>query len=36
MLYILRQYLLKSPPDKKQASKGLAKDHLYISLKAIL
>jgi hypothetical protein len=35
MLYILKQYLLKSPPDKKQASKGLTKDYSYISPKAI-
>jgi hypothetical protein len=36
MLYILRQYLLKSLLDKKQVSKGLVKDHSYILPKAIL
>jgi hypothetical protein len=35
MLYILRQYLLKSLSNKKQASKGLAKNNLYILLKAV-
>jgi hypothetical protein len=35
MLYILRQYLLKSPLNKKQASKSLVKDYPYISPKAV-
>jgi hypothetical protein len=35
MLYILRQYLLKSLSNKKQASKGFAKDYPYILLKAV-
>jgi hypothetical protein len=35
MLYTLKQYLSKSPPDKKQANKGLTKDNLYILLKAV-
>jgi hypothetical protein len=35
MLYTLRQYLLKSPPDKKQASKDLIKNNPYILLKAV-
>jgi hypothetical protein len=35
MLYILRQYLSKSSSDKKQASKGLAKNNSYIPLKAV-
>jgi hypothetical protein len=33
MLYILKQYLLKSLPDKKRASKDLVKNNLYILLK---
>jgi hypothetical protein len=36
MLYILKQYLLKSLSDKKQANKGLAKNNSYIPPKAIL
>jgi hypothetical protein len=35
MLYTLRQYLSKSLPDKKQASKGLVKDNPYISSEAV-
>jgi hypothetical protein len=35
MLYTLRQYLLKSLLNKKQASRGFAKDYFYILLKAI-
>jgi hypothetical protein len=36
MLYTLRQYLLKSLLDKKQANRGLVKDNSYISPKAVL
>jgi hypothetical protein len=36
MLYILRQYLLKSLSDRKQANKGFAENNLYILLKAVL
>jgi hypothetical protein len=35
MLYILRQYLLKSLLNKKQASRGFAKDYSYILLKTV-
>jgi hypothetical protein len=35
MLYILRQYSLKSLLDEKQASRGLVKNNFYILLKAI-
>jgi hypothetical protein len=35
MLYILRQYLLKSLPDRKQANKGLTKNNPYILSKAV-
>jgi hypothetical protein len=35
MLYILKQYLLKSLLNKKQASKGLIKNNSYILPKAI-
>jgi hypothetical protein len=35
MLYILRQYLLKSLSNKKQANKGLVKNNFYILLKAV-
>jgi hypothetical protein len=35
MLYILKRYLLKSLSNKKQANKGLIKNHLYILLKAV-
>jgi hypothetical protein len=35
MLYILKQYLLKSLLNKKQANKSLVKNNFYILLKAI-
>jgi hypothetical protein len=35
MLYILRQYSLKSLLNRKQVNKGLTKNNLYILLKAI-
>jgi hypothetical protein len=35
MLYILRQYLSKFLLNKKQASRGLAEDNLYIPPKAV-
>jgi hypothetical protein len=35
MLYILRQYLSKPLLHKKQASRGLAEDNLYILSEAV-
>jgi hypothetical protein len=35
MLYTLRQSSSKSLLNKKQTSKGLVKDHFYISPKAV-